>query len=130
MEKLVRDKMPQIAEANGRPMKYRVSNDHHESIMFLRAKLVEETKELDLAIARYEEHYFGLADSNDMQKWNVQSQLMREVKDEMADVQEVFDMLALQLGVDPQDIEHQRKSKNLWKGAFWNQIIWDGNDGK
>ena len=43
--KLVRDKMPQIAEANGRPMTTRRA-DPEEMLRLLKAKLIEEAAEL------------------------------------------------------------------------------------
>lgn len=93
MEKLVRDKVPQIMRAQGAEPAVRVL-EVSERIHYLRAKLVEESTELLRAFGR------------------------KETFEELADIKEVYDALLAELHFCPQEIEHKQKQKLQSKGGF------------
>ncbi|MFD9270766.1 hypothetical protein ACFWB1_23880 [Streptomyces goshikiensis] len=99
--KLVRDRIPQIIRADGAEPEVYVA-DPAEYRQRLRAKLTEE-------VAEYME-----ADETD-------------APEELADVLEVAFALAVDLGVDPAQLEKIRAAKAEQRGGFAERIVWTGN---
>ncbi|WP_405812461.1 nucleoside triphosphate pyrophosphohydrolase [Streptomyces sp. NBC_01520] len=96
--KLVRDRIPEIIRRNGEePVSYVA--DASEYRQRLRDKLSEETDE------------FLQADGE-------------VAKEELADVLEVVQALARNLGMTLDDLERLRASKAAERGGFENRIIW------
>lgn len=91
--KLVRDKIPEIIEGAGETNYYKISKckTNDEFFVFLKEKLLEETKEL----------------------FNEPSSLT-----EMADVLEVLCCIAKQYGYSLEDVEAARKEKYEARGGF------------
>jgi predicted house-cleaning noncanonical NTP pyrophosphatase (MazG superfamily) len=99
--KLVRDKIPQIIRARGGEPIVRIA-DAAEYRELLLAKLTEEVDEV-LA-----------ADDAD-------------AREELADVFEVVLALALDLGLDADQLEKLRMAKAAERGGFVNRFVWSGN---
>jgi predicted house-cleaning noncanonical NTP pyrophosphatase (MazG superfamily) len=97
--KLVRDKIPQIVRDRGLEPIIEVAGDA-EYRELLRTKLLEETQEF-------------LSSDGDVE--------------ELADVIEVVRALALQLGVDPDQLEQIRRAKEEQRGGFLARVVWKGN---
>ena len=99
--KLVRDKIPEIIQADGKKLKSRILNDE-EHLEALLKKLEEEV--VELAEAR-----------------NIE---------EMADVHEVLRALAEALKIHPDELEKVRQDKASKRGAFQQKIFLEEvNDG-
>ncbi|MFJ6200143.1 nucleoside triphosphate pyrophosphohydrolase [Micromonospora sp. NPDC092111] len=96
--KLVRDKIPQIVRERGAEPVTRVA-DADEYRGLLREKLVEEVDEF--------------LDSEDPH--------------ELADVLEVLLALAIDLGVNRDQLEKLRMAKVAERGGFSRRIVWSGN---
>lgn len=97
MEKLVRDRIPDIiAEENGGEVTYRIA-DRAEYSDFLLKKLTEEVNEF------------------------------LESRDpiELADILEVIHHLGKEAGRSPEDLEELRREKEIQRGAFRKRIIMD-----
>lgn len=92
-QKLVRDKIPDIIRDNGQVPVTRVLNKI-ELINALRAKLVEEAKELQDATAR------------------------KQIIAEVADVKEAYDALLRALHLLPQEVERAQAKKREKNGGF------------
>ncbi|HEX3568848.1 MAG TPA: nucleoside triphosphate pyrophosphohydrolase [Candidatus Saccharimonadales bacterium] len=91
--KLVRDKIPDIARKNNQTPKTRILSDeeYHESLV---AKLKEEVAEF-------------IADNNG---------------EELADILEILHALARAIGTTPEDVEAIRKHKAEERGGFLKKI--------
>lgn len=98
MEKLVRDRIPEIISASGATSRVRRA-DHEEYISLLRNKLVEEA------------HEARSADTPD------------DTLRELADVYEVVLSLAAALGFTPADVEDARISKHRERGGFSQAFV-------
>jgi predicted house-cleaning noncanonical NTP pyrophosphatase (MazG superfamily) len=97
--KLVRDKIPQIIRSKGdEPVIHTASLEEYDTR--LRDKLKEEVDEF-------------LASDND--------------PEELADILEVLHALAVQAGIDRQQLEKLRADKAEKRGGFADRIIWSGN---
>jgi len=96
--KLVRDKIPQIVRDTGAEPVIRIANANEYRVL-LRVKLVEEVDEF----------------------------LASEDPNELADVLEVLLALAVDLGVDRDQLEKLRTAKVVERGGFADRIVWSGN---
>ena len=97
MEKLVRDRIPEIiAKEKGGEVAYRIA-DQAEYSDFLLKKLSEEVNEF----------------------------LESREPVELADILEVIHHLAKEAGLNPEDIEELRRDKEIRRGAFLERIIMD-----
>ena len=96
--KLVRDRIPEIIEADGLVPRIRVAAPE-EYRQLLRAKLVEEVSEF----------------------------LDSEEPEELADVLEVIHALVTDLGVSVEWLEDLRRSKARERGTFTRRLVWSGN---
>lgn len=96
--KLVRDRIPEIIESDGKKANYRILNDE-EFIEALKDKLIEEAKELKEAETR------------------------KEQAEELADILEVFSCLAEALLIDRQIILLTGFKKINTKGSFDKKIF-------
>jgi predicted house-cleaning noncanonical NTP pyrophosphatase (MazG superfamily) len=96
--KLVRDKIPAIVESNGEVARYRklFTHDFREA---LKAKLVEEAKEVEGAV----DHV--------------------ELVNELADVLEVFYALLKANGLKLAQVERTRRDRAYNRGAFRSQLL-------
>ncbi|HEX5594787.1 MAG TPA: nucleoside triphosphate pyrophosphohydrolase [Micromonosporaceae bacterium] len=101
MEKLVRDRIPEIIRATGRDPVVRVASDA-EMDALLRAKLVEEVDEF----------------------------LASGEPEELADVLEVVLALAERAGLDPEALEQLRAEKAGARGRFSRRIVWSNEQGR
>lgn len=97
IEKLVRDRVPQIIESYGIRASVRRLNDS-EYIQCLKDKLLEEAKEVMMATNK------------------------SEVKEELADVLEVLIAIGTMLDISSDEIEKTRVDKKTNKGGFENRI--------
>lgn len=110
MEKLVRDKMPELCEQNAinvhgwTPMTYRIATAD-ELGWFLREKLQEETTETIIAHASLD---------------------INATVSEMGDVLDVIDAMCLHFGISRDQVDYARKRKTEARGGFSKGIIWDG----
>ncbi|MGA6160847.1 phosphoribosyl-ATP pyrophosphohydrolase [Stenotrophomonas sp. NPDC087984] len=99
--KLVRDRIPEIIRSSGaEPVTYIASRGEYRRR--LRDKLGEEVGE------------FLAADET-------------EAPEELADVLEVVQALATELGIGPVQLEKIRAAKARERGGFAERIIWAGN---
>ncbi|HDL65173.1 MAG TPA: phosphoribosyl-ATP pyrophosphohydrolase [Proteobacteria bacterium] len=97
MEKLVRDRIPEIIEREkGGEVAYRIA-DQADYSDFLSKKLTEEVNEF----------------------------LESREPVELADILEVIHHLAREAGLKPEDIEELRREKAIRRGAFRKRIIMD-----
>ena len=97
MEKLVRDRIPEIIkEDTGEKAGYRIA-EREEYSDFLLKKLTEEVNEF----------------------------LESREPIELADILEVIHHLGREIGLSPEDIEKLRRKKEIQRGAFLNRIIMD-----
>lgn len=107
MEKLVRDRMPELCAENPdgtyTPMNWRSASTVTEHKNFLLDKLVEEANEVK----------------------NAPNKL--EIIKEIADVREVVRALMRRLDITEEDVEDARERKFIARGSFNKGIIWDGN---
>lgn len=92
--KLVRDKIPQIIEADGRKCEIRIA-DKKEHYELLEAKLKEEVQEF----------------------------LEAKNLEELADVMEVLFGLAVSLGYSEEDLIRKREEKREERGGFGEGIV-------
>ncbi|MBC6468302.1 nucleoside triphosphate pyrophosphohydrolase [Actinomadura alba] len=97
-EKLVRDRIPEIIEADGRSPEVRVAGDG-EYAALLRAKMYEEAGEYTAAIP-------GEADA-----------------EELADLLEVVHALARTHGLEPAELEELRAAKAAERGGFAQRLV-------
>ncbi|MDR3208616.1 MAG: nucleoside triphosphate pyrophosphohydrolase [Rickettsiales bacterium] len=104
MEKLVRDKLPEIVCAKGEDYPTRVAESDTEYADFLRAKLGEEIDEFYSAS--------GAACKIE----------------EIADIMEVIRAIRKFYGIDEKDVELVRAEKFLSRGGFEKRIIWKDVD--
>ncbi len=97
MEKLVRDRIPEIiAEEKSSEVAYRIA-DRAEYSGFLLKKLTEEVQEF----------------------------LESREPLELADILEVVHQLGRETGLNPEDIEQLRREKEIRRGGFQKRIIMD-----
>lgn len=110
-EKLVRDSMPDLCNNSPdmTPMNYRVASED-EIYGFLINKLYEEVGEVGALL-------------NERGKG---TKTLYELGEELADVKEVLEAIAVNAGLFPNDIDIIQKEKWAKKGGFKKRIIWDG----
>lgn len=99
MEKLVRDKIPQIIADNNQIRKTRKANSDEEFWKFLKEKLLEEVDEF-------------LEATND-----------KDAQEEMADIFEVIDAICGFKGYSKENIERCKANKKDTRGGFKKRII-------
>lgn len=97
MEKLVRDRIPEIVKSDGIEVFQRILDDD-EYIKCLKDKLLEESREV-LAATNHE-----------------------DVKEELADVLEVLIALGAEFNISLDEIEEARAKKRMDKGGFLRRI--------
>ncbi len=97
--KLIRDSIIEIIEKKGEKATYHVANDS-EYYTKLKEKLLEETNEF----------------------------LSDETTEELADILEVINALCEVKGITFEDVEKERKKKNLERGTFSKRIILDSTE--
>ncbi|MGN7948952.1 phosphoribosyl-ATP pyrophosphohydrolase [Microbacterium sp. 22215] len=104
LEKLVRDRVPEIMRASGISVHVRTVTSHEELLSFLMAKLLEETAEFHATP-------------------NV---------DELADIFEVLDALMGTLGVERAAVDARKRAKAAERGAFVDGLVLrlEGGDGR
>lgn len=102
MTKLVRDNIPEIIENQGKIPVIRTA-DKDELLLFLFAKLIEETLEV-----------VNANDNGDIQS-------------ELADVLQVVYTIARETGISPRRLEWIREAKVEIFGPFDRRVIWYGN---
>ena len=108
-EKLVRDKMPELCSALGMtPMTYRVATEEEMRVLLMN-KLREEVAELQELINTGK----GV-------------KTLYDLGEELADIKEVIEAIAVQCGLFKTDIEIIHNEKQSKKGGFTNRIVWDG----
>lgn len=93
LEKLVRDRIPEIMAETGNTVEV-LTLDHKAHINALKEKLKEEVEEVFRAKSR------------------------EEIIEEIADVAEVLDALALKLSIRKSEIEEKKRNKSIKKGGF------------
>lgn len=110
-EKLVRDNMPDICNNTPgmTPMTYRVANEE-EIYGFLINKFYEEVGEVGALL-------------NERGKG---TKTLYDLGEELADVKEVIEAIAVQAGLFATDIEIIQNEKKSKKGGFKKRIVWDG----
>jgi predicted house-cleaning noncanonical NTP pyrophosphatase (MazG superfamily) len=94
LEKLVRDKVPDIMRKQGAVVHDRIMNQE-EKIIRLKEKLLEEANEV-------------ITEANTIE----------EFLEEFSDVIEVINALAATIGITPEQIEKKRQEKQAIKGGF------------
>lgn len=99
--KLVRNKIPEIIEREGKKVKYRQAENDEEYLNYLLAKLSEEAKEL------------------------AQAEGIDHQKEELVDVREVISAIQLALGITEPEIEEVQASKREERGGFTERFILD-----
>jgi predicted house-cleaning noncanonical NTP pyrophosphatase (MazG superfamily) len=100
-EKLIRDRIPELAAAEGRTLALRTA-DASEMARLLGLKLVEETHEV-----------------LDAMRLGRQP----EILDELADLQTVIDAIALRHGLTKRDVEGRAQEKRAQRGGFDGQLV-------
>jgi superfamily II DNA or RNA helicase/HKD family nuclease/predicted house-cleaning noncanonical NTP pyrophosphatase (MazG superfamily) len=100
-EKLIRDRIPALAAAQGRRLSLRTA-EPTEMARLLGLKLVEETHEVLGAIG---------------------TGRTPEVLDELADLQTVIDEIAAQHGLSRQDVEQRAADKRAQRGGFDQRLV-------
>ncbi|MGA1318354.1 MAG: DEAD/DEAH box helicase family protein, partial [Rubrivivax sp.] len=100
-EKLIRDRIPALAAAQGRRLTLRTA-EPTEMARLLGLKLVEETHEVLGAIG---------------------TGRTPEVLDELADLQTVIDEIAAQHGLSRQDVEQRAAAKHAQRGGFDQRLV-------
>lgn len=110
-EKLVRDNMPELCETTPgwTPMTYRVATEEEMRVLLMN-KLHEEVAELQEIV----ETGKGV-------------KTLYDLGEELADIKEVIEAIAVQCGLFSTDIELIQNEKKAKKGAFRKRIVWDGN---
>lgn len=103
MEKLVRDKMPEVAKT---PMVYRIAEADEEMCHFLSQKLIEESTEVQEAIDLKDRE--GLIE-------------------ELADILEIVQAMQNRYGISDEILKTTKFNKFLHRGGFSKGVIWDGN---
>ncbi|MBI1856722.1 nucleoside triphosphate pyrophosphohydrolase [Candidatus Saccharibacteria bacterium] len=99
--KLVRDKIPEMIERQGKKAEYHLEENDEEYLSYLFAKLLEEATEL------------SQAEGSDHQK------------EEVADVREVISAIQLALGITEPEIKEVQASKREERGGFTGRFILD-----
>lgn len=97
--KLVRDKIPELVEADGKTADITKITDPKQLLGFLLAKVVEESTELSEAEGR--EHQL----------------------EEIVDVREVLDKIQALIGATDEELEEFRASKRSERGGFEDGIV-------
>jgi predicted house-cleaning noncanonical NTP pyrophosphatase (MazG superfamily) len=108
MEKLVRDKMPELCSTvpGWTPMTWRSPDNSMEFKRLLTDKLVEEAKEVQDACA---------------------SQNTDKICEELADLEEVVRAIRHKFSLTAAEVERVRKAKLERRGGFTKGVVWDGN---
>jgi predicted house-cleaning noncanonical NTP pyrophosphatase (MazG superfamily) len=96
--KLIRDRILEIIERAGKKPYWRVLNNK-EYLKEVKKKILEEAKEL------------------------VKAKKRKVVIDEIIDIQELIDVLALRIGLTKSQIRKQQKIKNRKRGGFKKQLF-------
>ena len=97
--KLVRDRIPEIIEGEGRAVKTRIAKDDAEYAAYLQKKVLEEAEEMVSA-----------ADADNL-------------REEIADLEEILDALIRVSGSSREEVLAIRAEKNKKRGAFEKRII-------
>ena len=97
-DKLIRDKIPEIAKDSGRNMDYYVANSD-EYWVFLKKKLIEECQEF----------------------------LESEETEEVADILEVIDAILYHKDINLEDLHKIKRAKLEKRGGFKNRFIMKGS---
>jgi predicted house-cleaning noncanonical NTP pyrophosphatase (MazG superfamily) len=97
--KLVRDKIPEVVERDGKTAETRIMTDRQEILGYLFAKLAEETAEL------------------------VEAETPDHQKEELADVREVLDAIQRALEISPDEITNVQASKREERGGFSDNVL-------
>ena len=100
-EKLIRDRIPELAAAQSRVLSTRIATDE-EMDRLLGLKLVEETQEVLEAL-----HSRG----------------RQELVDELADVQTVIDQIAFRKGISKTEIQQRFTEKLMTRGGFSSGLV-------
>lgn len=110
-EKLVRDKMPEICNSTPgmTPMNYRVAEEKEMDNLLIN-KLHEEVAEL---IELMGERGKG-------------TKTLYNLGEDLADIQEVLEHIAMNFGLFHSDIGIIKDEKYSKKGGFKKRIVWDG----
>lgn len=93
LNKLVRDRIPEIMHSNRVAVEV-CTLTHKEHVQALKTKLLEEAQEV------------------------VEAQSRQELIEELADVKEVIEALALKLSIKTQEIDEAKRVKTFKKGGF------------
>ena len=111
-EKLVRDNMTDLCSSTPgmTPMIHRVAEES-EMLSLLTNKLYEEVSEV---LGVINERGRG-------------TKTLYDLGEELADVKEVLEAIAVQCGLFATDIEIIQNEKKAKKGGFKKRIVWDGN---
>ena len=96
--KLIRDKILEIIEANKEKSSFRVLNKK-EYIKEIKKKILEEAQEL------------------------IEAKGKKEIINEIVDVQELVDVLILESGLTKLQIQKQQKVKNKKRGGFKKRLF-------
>ncbi|MDB5163525.1 MAG: phosphoribosyl-ATP pyrophosphohydrolase [Candidatus Saccharibacteria bacterium] len=99
--KLVRDKIPEIVESQGKKAKIKVLTDDNEYLEALLSKLIEEANEL--ALAETEENQ----------------------AEELADVMEVIESILILKRLSLNDIAQVQEQKREKRGGFKERLLMD-----
>ena len=113
MEKLIRDKIPSLAQLDGKILKTRRPKNDIELLAFIKNKVIEETTELFDAIDQYNE--------DDLYTVN-------HTIEEFADVYTILYRLVTFFNIDVETISEAIKSKIDLKGEFDLNIIAEFNN--
>lgn len=97
--KLVRDKIPELIESQGKTALTRVLKDDDEYLQFLLAKLIEEATEL------------------------AHAETLHNQQEELADVYELLDAVLELLKLTPADINAVRSEKIQERGGFKQRFL-------
>ena len=101
--KLVRDKIPEIIEANGDDVEFRALGEK-EFLKYLKKKIIEEAKEV------------------------AETDTDEQLVEEMADIKEVLDALSSLKGFTAEQIHHVQSAKRVKRGGFEKRLLMLGND--
>lgn len=96
--KLIRDKILEIIEANGENPYWRVLNKR-EYLIEIKKKILEEAKEL------------------------IQAEKKEGIVNEIVDIQELIDVLTLEIGLKKSEIQKKQKIKNKKRGGFKKRLF-------
>lgn len=97
--KLIRDKIPEICEANAQTIEIRTLNDDKEYLKYLLKKVIEEATEL------------------------VEAETDENLVEEIVDVREVMDAILALKGVSEVDAKVIQDEKRIKRGGFAGRLL-------